>query len=249
MNSLLNLIVALFTICFVDFSNAQAAGPCVGTVKGKSYDFTTLMNNAVDYQIQNMQVANPYMIRINMCRALVNLGTPACIAGSAGCQLWDWPTPSHKASLGLSNSMVVDTLQDGGTHKGYTLKFTGGVSYNGGPAQMQINLLCDKSAGVGTPTVTSTANSDFKFDWKTSVACSGGGGGITGGEVFLIILFCGAALYVIVGVIVNRFVRHMNGIEMLPNVAFWGGVFGLIKDGGRFIMLKTCRRGATYQQV
>jgi len=246
MNSKSIIIALIFSICFFHFSYGQT-GQCVGTVKGKKYDFTSLTNNVVDYQIQNMQVANPYLMRLNLCRPLVVLGSPACAAGSMGCQLWDWPTPSHKNSLGLANSMVVDTHD-----KGFLLSFTGGISYNSQPIQTQITLICDKSAGTGSPTYVSNANNIFKYDWKTSVACTGGtgiGGGITGGEVFLIIFFCGIALYVVVGVIVNRFVRKMNGIEMLPNVAFWGGFFGLIKDGGRFITLKTCRRGSSYQQV
>jgi len=238
------LITILINVCFFQFSYAQT-GQCVGTVKGKKYDFTSLMNNQVDYQIQNLGASNPYLMRLNMCRALVALGSPACAAGSMGCQLWDWPSPTHKNSLGLSTSMVVDT-----SDKGYLLTFTGGISYNSAPIQTQISLICDKSAGTGAPTYVSNANNIFKYDWKTSVACSGvSGSGITGGEVFLIIFFCGIALYIVIGVVVNRFVRQMNGIEMLPNVAFWSGFFGLIKDGGRFIMLKTCKRGQGYQQV
>jgi hypothetical protein len=50
----------------------------------------------------------------------------------------------------------------------------------------------------------------------------------------------GFALYVIVGCIVNKFVRHQEGAAIFPNSEFWGGLPGLVKDGFMFIIHK-CR--------
>jgi len=83
---------------------------------------------------------------------------------------------------------------------------------------------------------------------KTDEEKKGSSAKVTGGGIFLILLFCGSFVYVVVGVVINKFVRHQEGIEILPNVAFWTGFFGLIRDGGKFIVNKTCRRGG-YTQV
>jgi len=247
-------IVVLLILQCVSFE--IQAQQCSGTLEGKPYDFSSLTNNADDYVMTDLTAKNPYSIRINVCRALVNLGSPACLKGASGCQNWDMPTPKFKSTLGQASTMTVGKLTGvTGEHKGYTLYFTNGTNVNNGAVKMEINLICAEGAGVGTPTAVQITNNDFIFDWNSQVACSGPvniviskKASVSGGGIFLILLFCGTALYLAVGSVVNKFVRHQNGLEIIPNIAFWQGFLGLIKDGGRFIMLKTCKRGG-YAQV
>jgi len=153
----------------------------------------------------------------------------------------------------MAASLTVGSLDDG-KNKGYGATWTGGNSWNNQPVKMQISFICDKGAGNGSPSIVSSSGNDWKFNWNTALACTAGGGKggksgkITGGGVFLILLFCVPTIYLVAGVIVNKFVRHQSGVEVIPNYAFWGGFFGLIKDGVKFIGVKTCRRGG-YSQV
>jgi len=53
-------------------------------------------------------------------------------------------------------------------------------------------------------------------------------------------------LYFIVGAVVNKFVRHKEGIEIIPNVEFWMALPGLVKDGHLYVYRKLrglCNRG------
>jgi len=246
-----SLLQLLVFACLYWCDRVAGQTGCTGTVQGHTYDLTSLTGTA-DYQITVETGKNSALIRLNMCRPLVNLGQPACAAGASGCQLWDMPTPKYKTTLGLASSMQIVPYKGDAAKRGWTAQFTQGTGWNGGTAQMEIYFLCDPSAGQGTPTLVSNSNNDFKFNWPTNLGCTApvesSPTGITGGGIFLILLFCGAALYLVIGVVVNKFVRHQSGIEMIPNIAFWTGFLGLIKDGGKFITLKTCKRGG-YSQV
>jgi len=244
--------ILLITLFFISYSFAQS---CTGTVNGHNYDFTSLAG-AKDYEINTTGGANPYMVRLNVCKGIVGNMAPVCKTGASGCQWWDLPKPTHVATLGMFTTMSVSLLE-GEAGSGYTLSFTGGVSVNQQPVQMEINLLCSQSAGVGYPTIYKSTNNDWQFNWQTSAGCGGGNStpagktGLSVGGILLIVFFCVLVTYLAAGVAVNKFVRHQNGLELIPNVTFWTGFGGLIKDGGRFIMLKTCKRGSSggYNQV
>lgn len=61
-------------------------------------------------------------------------------------------------------------------------------------------------------------------------------------------LFVFVAVYVIGGVLINKFLLHRNGVEVFPNINFWAQLPGLVRDGLRFV---TCRSGsvAEYRHV
>ena len=65
----------------------------------------------------------------------------------------------------------------------------------------------------------------------------GSSGGLSGGDVFLLIFFLGGALYVGIGMLYN-FKRHnATGMDLVPNIGFWRELPGLMKDGVRFCYL------------
>ena len=64
-----------------------------------------------------------------------------------------------------------------------------------------------------------------------------GAGGLSGGDVFLLIFFLGGALYVGVGMLYNYKRHNAQGWDMVPNIAFWRELPSLIKDGFRYVFL------------
>lgn len=63
-------------------------------------------------------------------------------------------------------------------------------------------------------------------------------GGISGGWIFIIILSSLLVLYLVGGVAFNKFYRHHEGKEIIPNVEFWMALPGLVKDGHLFVWRK-----------
>jgi hypothetical protein len=84
--------------------------------------------------------------------------------------------------------------------------------------------------------------------------CSGGcgkkpsSGGLSGGDVFLIIFFVGFAVYFIAGAGYNYY-RQKEGIELIPNVEFWRDLPFLCKDGVMFIVNKITGGSGGYSSV
>ncbi|CAH1109715.1 unnamed protein product [Psylliodes chrysocephalus] len=64
--------------------------------------------------------------------------------------------------------------------------------------------------------------------------------GMSGGSVFLLILFIVASIYIIGGAALLYFIRGARGVEMIPNIEFWKNLPGLVKDGAIFL-LSGCR--------
>jgi len=72
----------------------------------------------------------------------------------------------------------------------------------------------------------------------------GGGGGLSDGSIILIVLFVSLILYCVIGVVWRKKKRGATGKELIPNLEFWTGMPGLVKDGFKYFVSKTCKRGA-----
>ncbi|KAL7717613.1 MRH domain-containing protein [Entamoeba marina] len=85
----------------------------------------------------------------------------------------------------------------------------------------------------------------FVIEFSHPGACKKGGFpwvGIT----LLCLLFAGVICYIVVMVILNVFVFHKSGLEIIPNYEFWVMLPGLILDGIMFTF--TCKkRGSEYK--
>jgi len=189
---------------------------------------------------------------INVCRNLIST-----ICGSsniAACQQWDPNTPAGKATLGLTTTAAFVPLVRTTTanQKGATLRFANGT---GGRA-FELDFQCDPSiTTIGAPTFEiETPKLFYNFAWATSLACPtnapppGTGGKLSGGGIFLILVFCLFAVYVAAGITYNVVRKKATGKEIIPNVEFWLAIPGLVKDGVMFIVNSTCRRSG-YAQV
>ena len=58
------------------------------------------------------------------------------------------------------------------------------------------------------------------------------------GWIFVIIILVGFVTYMIVGVIVKKFVFKSEGMEVIPNHSFWADLPGLVKDGAVYFFNK-----------
>jgi len=218
--------------------------------KGNTYDLSALKNDKEDYHIaKNSSPIVKWDIYLNMCRALVQ---NICAPGTAGCQQWD---PSKgvtgRASMGsYASSSFQAPTKTGDKGYGLTIQYKGGD----GNRQFEIDLVCDYKAGIGSPVFTGESPQlHYNFLWASVHACpvggkSGGKGGLSGGSILLIILLVVAVVYLVAGVLFNKFKRQASGIELIPNVGFWTSLPGLVKDGVMFLVHKVTKRGQ-YQQV
>ncbi|KAJ9461639.1 hypothetical protein DIPPA_15416 [Diplonema papillatum] len=79
----------------------------------------------------------------------------------------------------------------------------------------------------------------------------GSSGGLTGGGVFLIVFFVGFFVYFAAGSAYMYKVKGETGANAVPNVAFWKGLPGLMKDGASFLKGKITGSGSEgpYQTV
>jgi len=107
-------------------------------------------------------------------------------------------------------------------------------------------FFCDMQVDQGAPTYSREGMLDYYFSWTTKYACPLNGGrkvgkqqeGLSGGAIILIVLLVCVVVYLVGGVLVNRYVRHKEGPDLLPNREFWIMLPGLVKDGCYFTYTK-----------
>jgi len=158
---------------------------------------------------------------------------------------------------------------------------TGGIQYstqNGAPPlcspSMQpryatVGFICQST---GPPTFTMLAEPGlngcntkpgYVFQLSCPQVCPGyvppGNGGssssasLSGGWIFIIILCVLFPVYFIIGFIYGLKTKGQSGTEACPNIGFWRGLPGLIKDGGSFTVnkIKGCcgKGGSNYDSL
>jgi len=207
------------------------------------YDFSALISNDKDYYLPK-NGKQDFDCWINVCRSLL---TDLCGASDvAGCAQYS-PNPGGKFSIGKASTLAWMRLQDvpeGGY--GVTATHTGGIQSR----MMQIDFICDESAGPGTPTfLTENERKDYIFRWKTQYACPvNAPSGLSLGSILLITVACLAVVYLVSGILYNKYKKGLSGLELLPNVEFWVAIPGLSKDGVLFVINKIKGKNG-YQQL
>jgi len=231
-----SIVVLSFAFAWQVFV-VSAAWPedCKFTVGENSFDLSGL-KAAQDYSVFVAPVTTYY---INVCQATV---TQLCGAGSGSCQVWNQQICASGgygcASLGSVSTLTSANLAlSGSTAQGLTLFFKEGRDGR----DFQIDFTCNPNAGAGTPVFVKQPDGSLHYDftWDTAHACPlavGGAGGLSGGWIFVIILLCLVVVYIVAGIILNKFVRHQSGLDLIPNFEFWKSLPGLVKDGVFFIL-------------
>uniref|UniRef100_A0A8C4WY82 Mannose-6-phosphate receptor, cation dependent n=1 Tax=Eptatretus burgeri TaxID=7764 RepID=A0A8C4WY82_EPTBU len=76
----------------------------------------------------------------------------------------------------------------------------------------------------------------YLFELSSSVACNAvGKTGLSGGAIFLILLLCFVAAYLLGGFVYQRFVVGAKGLEQIPNFLFWQNLGNILADGCDFV--------------
>lgn len=108
-----------------------------------------------------------------------------------------------------------------------------------------VSIVCDKSV-TGNPTVTVVWNPGTTAALFNVRHVSGCGTivqtvhlrKLSGGSICLIILAVVIPLYLIGGVLYNKYVKGRSGSAMIPNHTFWSNLPGLCADGFRFMICR-----------
>jgi len=220
--------------------------PCTFKSGADTYDLSPLTNNQADYFIPtNTFPGQGWSIWINVCRPTLS---NVCGATAIACQQWNPSDPVNgKASMGAATSQQYESATNG-----VILQYNGG---DGSPArETEIDFICDPNAGIGQPAYKSEGPTHhYVFTWNTAYACpvgsTGSKGGLSVGSILLIVLLVLVVVYLIGGILFNKFRRQLGGIELIPNVTFWSSIPGLVKDGVLFIVNKVKGVRGGYSQV
>jgi len=158
------------------------------------------------------------------------------------CQLWITDGQEDGACLGKTYTSFTTTSE------GIKMKYVGGDPVPqgpqgpAGPREAFIDVICGKvewdQSGFHEATAIGPDGSyAYNLTVTTSLACGGGGGGgkIGGGGYFLIIIL-GVVLpvYLLGGVLYNKFQAGKDGIELVPNYDFWVASPGYFVGGCMF---------------
>eukprot|EP00033_Pygsuia_biforma_P000299 GCRY01000366.1.p1 GENE.GCRY01000366.1~~GCRY01000366.1.p1 ORF type:complete len:290 (+),score=34.37 GCRY01000366.1:107-871(+) len=117
-----------------------------------------------------------------------------------------------------------------------------------------VEILCDEKADTAyVGDMDASIKCHPTFTVYTKFACADSvkntttttdDGGLSGGSICLIFFFSGTFVYLVVGSVINLKVRGHSGAEILPNWGFWSDLPALVKDGFKFLVNSTCRRGS-----
>jgi len=182
-------------------------------------------------QSLHFSYCNPYP---SLCQGSQRCGVVGCCNV---CQTWG----SGGACLGYLTSYE----ENGGV---YILHYDLGgdpVTEPPGPRQAVIQLSCGPSPFTLTTYLDGSRNRIgnvfmYSIEGKSSYACPGNAGGVTGGGWFFIFLTLFVSVYILGCVIYSKVILKEPGIFVFPqsHVEFWSAAPGLAKDGIMFTLAK-----------
>ena len=128
------------------------------------------------------------------------------------------------------------------------------VTYNNGVKDtVTVILVC---ATTDTVKASQTSADTYLIFIENECACPGkcvykpeSSNSLGFGAIFVILILSGSAAYLLFGAIFLRFVRHENGVNMIPNRTFWLQASAYFLQGFRFSLSKICPRQISYEKV
>ncbi|CAM4698186.1 unnamed protein product [Leuciscus chuanchicus] len=123
------------------------------------------------------------------------------------------------------------------------LIYEGGESYDGHCSKearkAMIMISCSKSAKNDFSVVLEDNKKQvdcyYLFELDTDVLCPANPSKLSGGSIFLIVVFSCLAVYLTGGFLYQRLVVGAKGVEQFPNYAFWSQIGNLSADGCDFV--------------
>ncbi|CAF1341044.1 unnamed protein product [Adineta steineri] len=127
--------------------------------------------------------------------------------------------------------------------EGRSFTHTQGVSTiiytDGAGIKVQVFLLCSTSESMQAQRAD---DNNYIIKIESKCACPGKcidkSNGLTGGAVFIIVLICIITIYLIISIIFLRFVKHEQGINLIPNRTLWLQIGADAMNGVRFTVSK-----------
>jgi len=237
-------------------NNLKESFGCSATLGGTTFDISSL-TSTTDFAGQDVNwAANKYMYYLNPC-GVASGNVLKCVQGLATfCQVQGAGTGA--ANLGTCTtppggtqpaSPIWELINPAKPAVGVRVSYANGDTCGSGVPPKKtgvINFYCDPSAGRGVVngTVAESPSCVFTMNIITSHVCPGGAGGgggstgLSGGWVFIIILIVCLFLYIVAGCIYQRKKKGASGVESFPNIEFWRGLPGLVKEGFSFTWTK-----------
>ena len=105
--------------------------------------------------------------------------------------------------------------------------------------QLSINLQC------GTPSTTfeiKDLETGCQYSTDIIIDCTFADG-LSGGAIFLIVVFSALLSYFIIGALINKFWLKKDGLQIIPQANFWFSLPGLFIAGIKFVLGKLTGRG------
>ncbi|XP_072029066.1 cation-dependent mannose-6-phosphate receptor-like [Amphiura filiformis] len=131
------------------------------------------------------------------------------------------------------------------------------ISYTGGEEgrQTDVQLICDKNTNTPKYVVEGqTGDKQYKLQVTSCHICRGGcppGSGkksLSFGSILCILFVVLVFVYLIGGIIFNRYARGASGKEVIPNVSLWEEFPLLVKDGFVFVA-SCCKSDSSYESI
>ncbi|KAK2947358.1 hypothetical protein BLNAU_17745 [Blattamonas nauphoetae] len=119
------------------------------------------------------------------------------------------------------------------------------ITYSSSGVPFYFNITCGKEESH----VLGAEDSTYYIVWTTPHGCpKGAKGGDTFGIIFVVVLLALIVLYFAVGIPVCAFGFKKRGLEMIPFISFWKGLFGLFLEGVK-CMFPCCRSKSGYTNM
>lgn len=128
--------------------------------------------------------------------------------------------------------------------KGVTINYEDGETEGISPTSTKLDIVCDTTESAacadgmckkGSP----TGGIQIHIVIKSPKACPSSGRGLLWPVgilgILLILVIIAFIAYWPIGLVVNKFIRKKEGIEIVPNIALWKDLPFLVKDGFLFL--------------
>jgi len=201
----------------------------------------------------------------NFCQALITPNAGKCASGVSICQQWGPDPEIQRGPVAFSPTTYLNQAFISFQKPGAIASLIHNLGAANPPdadglvthqqQEVIVNFFCDLTAVALTPSIEVTKMGDdhWSIDWKSKEVCNinlTGPSKLSGGWILIIVVLCVLVAYLVIGVIVNKFVRKKEGPEMIPNHEFWSSLPGLIKDGFTFVINKIRgKSGTSYSSV
>jgi len=225
-------------LALVSNVSSQTPAPCGYTdpVTGHVFDFSSVQGklfavNSNDYTYSVSVCADSCTYQSTtgaICQDTFNTNTPVAVVSQ-----WSGPPEWQLVNAGNPASGVSVITRNGAPPNCYP---------SGSPRYANITFLCGSEAMVFVSESPCESAPGYTFLYYTPLACIGGGpsggGGLSGGWVFVIILCVTFPGYFLAGFLYKWKAKGAQGIEACPNIEFWRGLPGMIGDGFKFTIAK-----------